>query len=201
MEVFVAVMAVIALLMLLPVCLYASYDGQVRVVLRYMFVRITLFPRGKKKTSKIEISTDEDEEEPPKKKKSSSQSQTVTDYLEWIPTLLRSLGRGAGFILRHTRVCDIVVRLQIAREDVAATAIAYGQANAGVHTALSLLQPCAQVMPPKEILIYPDFLGEKDSAYVSVLFRVALGTIIVGAILFLCGILARLMRQTLARKG
>ncbi len=199
MEVFICVVALITLLLVLPIGLYVNYDGNTTVTLRYLFLRIKLFPRAKKKPKAAKKAATKQGDTKKKKGTEGKQSgRELLDYIEWVPTLLRSLGRGGGYILKRTVIAGIVVRIRIARDDAAKTAIAYGQANAALYTALSLLSTAARLRPPKEISITPDFLGQEDSAYAQVAFRVRPSTVVFGGILFLIGILTRMMQQALA---
>ena len=194
-QVFLLVILALALLLWAPVCLRVKYNnGQTEAVVRYLLFRTNLLPAGsgasqapkkekqKKKTAgKAEKAARQAQEE----EKPSPVKQALS-YADLLPGVLKSLNRAGRFLLRHTAVRPLVLRMVIAEGDAAETGIAYGKANAAVYTAYGLLSQYLKLRRV-DIGIRPDFLAQEGSVEAELGFRLSPGAALAAGILLLGG--------------
>lgn len=163
MKVLLIVLAVLFALLLWPVRLSLRWQGQLSVQARWLFLRFRLLPRPPKKPGAAQ--------KPPEPKKKSKQpaadpkpTEAFAQYADLVPDLVGRLGWFARFLLGHTRVERLELRLLVSREDAAETAVAFGRANQAVYTALGLLQRLLAFRCAPKINIGFDFLGGNETA-------------------------------------
>lgn len=89
------------------------------------------------------------------RKREKRRKRRKTSVLQWIrlaPELLRALGKGLGFLIRHSQLRHLRLEGTIGTEDPATTGIVWGSIQA-----FRGLLPCASKL---ELTIAPDFVEE-----------------------------------------
>ena len=171
--ILLGILAFALLLLLIPVHVKAQFDGALCVRVRYAFVFVTLYPRperpGKKqkkeKEKKRKVSS---KKAPSKEKKEKELSQWELLLREGGPTgvvhAAAELAKLAGTAIRRIFAAITVDRLElrliIASEDAADTAVGYGKACAVLYPALAVLESVVKVRC-RDIAVAPDFLKQK----------------------------------------
>lgn len=128
------VLAAIILLLQIPVRARAEYDGDLRVWLCVLFLRVKLLPRTEKpkkeKKEKPPKAEEKPKEEKPKRKLAPS---TLLDYAKLGAELL-------GDLRRKIRIYDLTVRATFGGKDAADAALNYGRAWAAIGAVTPLLE-------------------------------------------------------------
>lgn len=159
-----------------------------RITLRWLFFKVRIFPlpeklrkRKKKKKKKPPSPAPKPEPQKPKKKIDPSDLGMVID-------LLASAKGAMGFLLRHFRFYKIRLDMIVAKENAAATAIAYGKANAMVYGAYTAAKNFLRLETP-EIYIRPNFTAGQGDTILEVHGKLtpwaAIGSLIIGIITFI----------------
>ena len=139
-----------------------------RITLRWLFFKIRVFPLPEKPKK-------------PKKKLDPSNLGLVVD-------LLASVKGAMGFLLRNFRFYKIRLDMIVAKENAAATAIAYGKANAMVYGAYAAAQNFLRLETP-EIHIRPNFTAGQGDTILEVHGKLtpwaAIGSLLLGIVTFI----------------
>ncbi len=139
--VVLAVIAFLLLLLLCPLCLSVSYEGEWKVKVRYLFVRYPLYPRkpSKKKEKKGKIQKDSLEKQKPKEKSSPWRDILKEKGVKGLLSLLKQLANagsgGAKKLFRHLVIRECSLHVSAGGEDAAQAAIKYGYLCAAVYPA------------------------------------------------------------------
>ncbi len=154
-----AVVLGIMLLLVIPLSADAVWDGKLRLDLKWLFIRKTLYPGQKKKEKEKAKEVSEKPAEKPakaKKKKVSAEKliDTVLDYI-------KRCGGGARMILRDLRVSVLEINWTIACDDAAECAIRYGRMNAYLYSAVATLSNFIRIRRTK-IRLVPDYTEEDE---------------------------------------
>lgn len=212
-QIFLLVIGVLALLLALPVRVWLRYDGQLAVRVSYLFFGATVVPAPPKKekpesaakaAKKAQKAAKKEAKKAQKAEKAAAEGEkkssvdTALEYMDMVPSLLKSLGRAAKFLLRHITVKPLILRLVIAKGDAAETGIAYGKANQVVYTAYALLSQ-AMRLRRVEIAIKPDFLADEGSVYAEGILRVSPGAVLGAALLLLGSIIWQFVAHKFTR--
>ncbi len=164
--VLLALLGLLLLLLLIPVHLYARYDGALRLRARVLFLYVTLYPRPPKRKKQDTAASGK------KKVKPSSRAKTGREPSQW-ELLLREEGpagairmiadlaglaaKAAKRILAAVTVDRLALRLVVAAEEPADTAVNYGKACAVLYPALAVLEGTMKIRR-RDIALAPDFL-------------------------------------------
>ena len=155
------------LLMLCPVTVYAKFINEFSAQVRFLFVKIPLYPRPKKKEA-AEKKRNEEKEKNEKDEKDASKSK-IREILEQkglsgflgIIREFSSVATGAAKkLFSHLVIDRIILHVTVADEDAAQAAILYGEVCAGVYTPMGIL---LNQLKYKEyhIEVVPDFQKKK----------------------------------------
>ena len=195
-----AVLLLIALLLALRIRLTLICRDQVTLDLRVLFVRKRLFPRREKAKEKkrSEEKQSKDEETPEKEKhRKEHEEETPLTLAEKI-----RLTRGIAAILircshKHLHLRAKRVHINVATGDAAETAIAYGAVSQSLAYLLAGLDKVTDLRAaPPDVAVTADFLGERSSADIELIFSVSVW----GALAFLAAYLkAKRARKALRR--
>ncbi len=157
---------VLVLLLVVPVGLTVEvkYD-KLTVKGKVLFLSFQLYP-WKRKKKQEETETPEQKKEAAEPAEKQEEAAAPPDKpparkkiaLSDVVELVRTAGWLMKIIFRVLRFTDIQLLLPIHREDAAETAIAYGQTQAYLGTALGALQNCLNLKFSKLELV-PDFTG------------------------------------------
>ena len=100
------------------------------------------------------------------------QKKSLTDILDTI-TLVRTLAaKVIGKFWKHLRIDIARIRIRVAMDDAAATAVAYGAVTAAVNTIFPILETVKNFKLPKEkdLAITADFVGDSIDADIELSF-------------------------------
>lgn len=186
-------------LLLLPVHLYATFQGELLVRVRYLFLSRQLLPAKKKKTPAKTQTADK------KRKKTNEEKETpsfarmlkedgVSAVLAYYRELAAMAATAAKKLLRTLVVDRLDVCLRIASDDPADTAVNYGRACAAVYPAQAVLETVIRVRK-RTVQVVPDFLQEKGEVTFDVRVHVTPLRVIGAAIGFFIQYLVYTVKQ------
>ena len=153
----VALAVLLALCLVLPVFVLVEYKNhQLCAKLRVLFLTFPLYPLKKEteeQQAEEKSTPPQDEKKQPEK---SSQAKNKKITFDKILQILSTAGSGIKILLRGVFVTGICICYPMYREDAAETAIAYGQTQAYLGTAVGLLRNFIRVRF-KKVNIFADF--------------------------------------------
>ncbi len=166
------IISFIIVLFLIPVRVTGHYEGTFEMYVKYLFIRIKIFPSEEKK-KKPEKEKKNKKEKKPKEEKPKEKGDNIflTFYnnqgfegvIQLIADSLNAIGGLFGGIFRHFVFRELYLEMKIAGSDAAETAIKYGKISSAVFPAMGLL--CTKARVKKyNVDISPDFLANKDEA-------------------------------------
>lgn len=171
--IFAGIAAVLILLFLLPVRVHVTlFDGRTGVEVRYLFFRLRIPPKKKKKAAgkaekkKKAAKTAKKKPSKPKlqkeKKKKPWDAERIRRLAQLIAGALRGVGRAGRFLLRGVCIDTLRLQMQIARADAFQTAFESGKLNAAIYPAAALIQSWMKV---RELYlnIYPGFWAQEET--------------------------------------
>jgi hypothetical protein len=151
-----ALVLVLALLLLTPLRVRASYDrGAVAVGIRYGPVKIALYPRPEKKKPEKEKA----EKAPPEKEKKPKAKPNRQQIRYSLNTLPPILGRALGRVRRRIRIEPMKLHLLVAGTDPADTAELYGKLEAALGAFLPALHRYVTIRD-QDVRLFLDFQEE-----------------------------------------
>ena len=159
--VLLAILALLLLLLCIPIVGSARFgsDAQDEAYVRWLFYRRRLLGRKKPLRPKKK------QEQPQKQAPAAPAGREKKDFSAVIGMAIdfaASLGGGAKMLLRHVRVYRVRLRVVVAEDDAAQTAITFGRMNALVYSAYTAAQGLLNLKKP-DILITPDFMAQEGS--------------------------------------
>lgn len=158
MKFLVAGIILLFLLLIIPLSAVIYYEDELRIDLKWLFFKKTLFPNKKKEEPKTKPQGEDKAKKIAKPKEKLSPKEiidTVKDYIK------RCKG-GAKMILKNLRVSFLKVHWVVTGEDAATCAINYGKANAYFYNAFALISHIIKIKKT-DFSIEPDMIGEKDA--------------------------------------
>ena len=179
------ILALLIFILFTRVKIVLEADADAKVFLKVHFFTLQLYPKKEKKLKisdytpkrlkqKAQKSKRSLEKSKKKAKKTSGTSKgtskekqklTYTDIVELTELVVALLKTFFPKINRHLKLELTKVHINVASEDAAKTAIAYGAVSAAVSTLVDYLDNTLTVKPrtERDIAVYPDFLSEKSS--------------------------------------
>lgn len=193
--IILAIVILIALLLSVKVVLRITYADSLAIYLKILFVKIRLYPSKKRekkyphsmsrrKAKKIKDSL-EGKKKLSKKKKQKKDKKGKPDKEEEAPDLISIVSIVTSFVKSFLKVFAGSVRLKFSRlkivvasEDAATTAITYGTVTQGINVLFPLLEGIKNVkkLPPKkELSVRADFLSDTPSVDIDVNIYIRVG--------------------------
>lgn len=168
-------------LLAVPCHVVISADSEVRVWLRVLFVKWTLFPSKKRKSPKKEKQKREKQAAKKKRKKVKKEKKAEPpkkkrNILHMLRLILRLAAAVMKKLRRHLKIQLLAYEISVATGDAAKTAVLYG-AVAGLSSSLfELLQSGIHFKVKKSapVDVSADFLGEKTKARIKIDFSINL---------------------------
>ncbi|MCI8492029.1 DUF2953 domain-containing protein [Anaerotruncus sp.] len=159
--VLLAILALLLLLLCIPIVGSARFDSDApgEAYVQWLFYRRWLLGRKKPPRPKKK------QEQPPKQAPVAPAGKEKKDLSAAIGTamdFIASLGSGAKMLLRRVCIYHVHLRVVVAEDDAAQTAIAFGRMNALVYTAYTAARGLFHLKKP-DILITPDFMAQEGS--------------------------------------
>lgn len=192
--VILAVLAVLTALLLVPASVRITlFDGEVRVTLRYLFVKWTIppeeKPEKKKKRKKPEPEKKKrrrKKKKPPETEKRPWDSERIKAVAELCKGLLSACSKSSGTLLRGVKLRELKLEIMVSKGDACQTAVRSGELNAVVYTALGFLQNFVRI-GYCYINIYPGFWAQRETVAFETLFSVSPMRMIAAFIVLLTG--------------
>lgn len=183
MKVLLIILAVILFfigILSVPFHVYSEYVESFVLYVRWLFVKIYIYPPAdkkkkkkkkdkKKKDDKKEDEEEDDkkdeEEEKPKEKgdnfiKTFYNNQGVPGMINLIGSIAKKLKKGLHKIGKSFYIREMWLRINVADSDSAETAIKYGKICSAVYPSLGYIIDCVNAKNCS-VKIQPDFLGRK----------------------------------------
>lgn len=175
------------LLLLLKISICVKYDDGIFVVLKLLFLSFTLFPKKEKidlkefsakginkKLKKDAVHIEKKKKSESKKKENKQKKKKVSDVTEAIKLISELLSRIVGRFFKYLRVKVARIRVVIATDDAAKTALQYGLAVQGVQYVVTLLENVSNFSVEKNgyISVDCDYCSEKPILDVDISFSI-----------------------------
>ena len=172
--IFCLIMAIIIMLFI-PVALRFIYkDGDLRIFVRYLFIKVRVFPLPKVKKGKQKPAAQKsDKQEADDKDKDKHEKQNVTLQDVW--GLVKSSKWALGFIRRRITFYRIKIYILAAGDDAHKTAVFYTRLASAIYIGLEIMRELFKVKEP-DVRIAPDFL--RDSTYCDISFNMRIKPIV-----------------------
>ena len=156
--IFLAILAFLILILLLPVHVIISYNEKLKFFMKIFGIKFSIKNKSKKK-EKIK-------KQPVKSKEiTSSNDEKPKSLIDRIEYFLEFIKASKDFILNilsRIKIEDLTFKLSVGGSDAFETATHYGQASSAVYSAFSAIC-CAKKPENYEVSVSPDFMSEKSS--------------------------------------
>ncbi len=185
-----SVLLFLAFLLFIGIKITIAYDGNVSLWVKVLFVKIKLIPKkesrgprsmskskaerikqrlAKKRAKKLEKKKDKSA----KKAQGKKEKKSLSEILDIIDLSKKLLGEVVKRLFKHLRIYAIRIKLKIAMEDAAKTAIAYGAVTQAINLLFPILESVKNFKSPKknEIDVQADFLSEESEIDICFAFK------------------------------
>lgn len=200
-----AIILFIAFLLFMPVVVYAEFQNELCLSIRWLFIKIRLLPEKPKKEKKKEKKKRSDESAKKKdgRKKDSEnpgaikkilKKTGVGGFIEIAAELAKIAGKGAMGIIRHIVISKLYVRIDCGGEDAAKTAVNYGYISAALYPSASVILGNVKKYRSADIQLYPDYDSQSSSVECNAVIKVKLWWIVLSAVKMLVKFLKELMK-------
>ncbi len=186
MKVLLIILAVILFftgILSLPFHIYSEYIESFVLYVRWLFVKIYIYPPENKKKKKKKVKKkdkkkkdkekeddekDEEKEEKPEEKgdnfiKVFYNNQGVSGLIELIGTIAGKLRKGLHKIGKSFYIRKLWLRINVADGDSANTAVKYGKICSAVYPSMGYIIDCVN-SKNCSVKVQPDFLGNKTQS-------------------------------------
>ncbi|MBQ1977297.1 MAG: DUF2953 domain-containing protein [Ruminococcus sp.] len=152
----------IGILLFVNVSLKVKYDDKenvFRVALCYLWFTYVLAPEEETKKYKKALNKkgEAQKTEKKEKKKSSIKEKGIATFLEDLKSIVKSVWTLLVCVLRRAVLKTLLIKLSVAGEDAADTAIVYGYANAVIFPIVSAFTENVKEYKELDVSITPDF--------------------------------------------
>lgn len=189
--ILLALLALVAAVMLVPVTGRITYDGALTARIRVWGVSVPLYPRppkaeaapaGKKRRAKADKPSKWEE------LKELLKQDDVEGTLHFLSGVARLAGRTVGRLLRSITVTNLHLQMLIATGDPADTARLYGQVCSVLYPTLELIGQKVRVRR-RSLRVEPNFLLEQSHARFDIRLRISVWRLTLAAVALLWGFL------------
>lgn len=197
--VVLAVLLLLALLLCIPVTLTVCTDPKPLVRVRFLFLRLTLYPRPPRKAKRGKRPPAPKEETGKEKK---LQTEELLRLLRAAGDLLAELPRPLRRLLRAVKIVRLRLQIKVCQEDAAQTAIRYGSLCAAFYTAWGLLASLVRVRRKGvHVELWPDFTFGEEYVKLDAVCRIGLYGALGAGLQLGFGFLRRQLRRARAGEG
>ena len=177
--ILLSILILIFLLLLIKIKLNIILDGELKIYLKVLFLKIRLFPSKKKQKKK----KPKDKEEKPKKEKKPKEKvaedgeekpkPSIFDYIKIICDVVKLFFKKFA---KHFHIKLAKIHVRVATGDAASTAILYGAISQSLAYLIATLNAVTRLdgLKRADILIYPDYLSDKFEAKINITFGLRL---------------------------
>lgn len=164
--IILCIIAFIVLLLFMPVRLHGEYDADFKLSVGYLFFKFTVFPQKEKKKKKKNNKSLQKSKEENKKTEQKDNKSFFTDIIKEkgiggvIGLLKEAVKILKGFlssVTDHIIIKKLYLKVVIASDNAADTAVQYGYACSGIYPLISFICAAVKKYKKTEITIYPDF--------------------------------------------
>ncbi len=171
--IFLGILIFLSLLSMLSAHLVLEYREDITLTLSVLFFKYPLFP-AKKKNIRLSKQKKKRETKPQKKGQSPNGETKAKEkgILERLGALRELLSVLLDRTFGHLSIRTARIRIRVATGDAASTAILFGAVNGGVVLLLETLDRFGKLKANRqdEIEVSPDYLAEKTTADIRLLF-------------------------------
>ena len=161
--VVLSLLALVIVVLCVPVAVTVRYrtDSEPQAALRWLWLRFDLTGLGAgEKPKKPKPKASKARRVSPAKPAKTLMPEDFSDQLALIVDVLSGIGQPAASLLRKFRIYHLSLRIIVAEQDAADTAISYGRVNAVVYGAYAAASHLLNITAP-EIEIRPSFTAEQ----------------------------------------
>ena len=163
--IILALLLLVGLLLIIPIKIHILLDEDLRVNLKYLFIKFKLYPNDEKK-KKSKPSENESQEKKPSATKGFVRKliteKGITEALKEILSIIKELLVPFGPFISKMTVNIKDFTLVVATTDAARTAICYGAVTGLIYDLLAVADKKV-ILKKKNIKVYSDFLSDKSS--------------------------------------
>ena len=181
--IILGVIAVLAVLLIIPVQAHLEYDKEFRLRVSYLFLSFSVLPVDEEKKRKKEEKASKKGKPKEEKQEKPQPPRSFEQTMDMIKTMLDALWKPIKKLCRGLTVKNIFLRLSVAEGDAAKTALSVGKLNAAVYSFYAFISNIFKVKTP-DIKISPDYFGDENQMFVSATLSVKPCTVLAAAILF-----------------
>ncbi len=177
----------IIFLLFLKVRICISYEEELSVKVKVLFLNIPIIPQKEKKIKKLSAKKHKKQQEKLAKKSQKNEekkqlkkqhkeaapkkklSETVTEVLDLVKIVLNDVIPTFG---KHLKIEIVKLYIRVSSNDPANTAVTYGVVSQSVAYIVELLSNVTNVdvKKPHSINVFPDFFSEKSEASINITF-------------------------------
>lgn len=171
--IILGIFAFLFLLLLCPITLTASYETQLKAKLRFLFFSYRLAPKKEKKPKKKRKAKKQEEGSPAvqeSKLKQLIKERGFAGFLRLMKELAQLLTEAVKDFLRHANVKELDLRVTVAGEDAADTAVKYGYACSVVYPVVSMITALSGCKNYK-VSVIPGFREKESSVFCYIKIR------------------------------
>ncbi len=183
--IILSIIAVIAFLLFISVSLYIDYkEDEFKVWVRYLFIKIPVYPRNKKKrkSKKTEEKKPEKQDKQPEEKKekkenfftSTAKSEGVGAIIEILSKIIEIVKDFSSSTLKHLKVKKLKLDVISAGEDAADAALNFGYACSVIYPALGALSGLIRFLKIPDVNITVDYDKKETTASLMLQFKMRL---------------------------
>ena len=180
------------ILMVSPIVLSVKLGEENVIFVRYLFVKIPLFPakekseaqrqkaKEKKEAKKLAKQQKQEAKKEPESKEDekAKAKMTVSEILELLGELAEASASPVFHLFRHIYLVKLDLKVAVGGEDAAQIAINTGRIEAAVGYFIGIFRSLKQLKKLRHAIIRPNFLSEKTEYRVSFCIMIKLGTIL-----------------------
>lgn len=199
--VILSIILFLAILMLLPLTLYISFEDKLCLKLRYLFIKIQLFPEKPKEKKKKQPAKKPQKAQKPKDAEQEENklreilSKTgLSGLIEIISETAKIIGAGAMGVIRHAVIKRLKLNVDCGGEDAADAAISCGYVSAAVYPSLGIILSAVKNYKKTQININPDYDSEEKKVSLDCAVRVKPWWLIVSAVKTAVGLIKELLK-------
>lgn len=145
--VILSILLFILFLLVMPVTIYLNYGDELKISVRYLFVKIKLVPKKEKKKQEKKSSSsqkEKDKKKKPEKEKNNQfkdilKEQGLKGIIYLLKEIIKILKNTLNSMRKHITIKNFNLYIAVASEDAADTAVNYGYACAVVYPAFSFI--------------------------------------------------------------
>lgn len=166
-------------LLFFPLKLFVSFDEDLNAKITYFGFKIN--------TEKTPNKSSVEKKQQPKRDnlfKRLYKENSFKEFIDILVTLIKTVFDQLKFIIKHLKVYDLDLRIFVATDDAAKTAIEYGVVSTAVYNALQLVSNITN-LKLKKVDLFSDFESKKSKLKFSVKIKISPIFLIISAIVIL----------------